>query len=455
MQQLNSYADIATYAGTDTLLDVAGVCGPGDGTYGRFYRVTSAPMSAPAVPGMFLYDALGNPWKRDFYGPINPAWCRASASDTPSQILQAALYAGVNPLFCPSGAQSVRVAPQSGSVWALGQQGIVIPQYGQLGSGGNRRDVIYNYDGAGAAIEIANANYCHFAGGRIGLSALGSAGVYIHAENGPTARWGSVYDIEVAGVDNAGQIGFYAVASGSSIVTELNMWGCTTFGVDIPERFINCEANFNIAHNYDVGVGAANRVLIDRQSHASVCIGRVAGNPAAGFVGMREKGARNAHTLIVDCGSSGKAVDVGNVGNTLDIHRPELLTPFGHAIAGNQVIGEQGGITAADITLSTAWGANAAVAITAGADSGSFTFTVQVQNGAAVGQYPVVTIVFPDGAWNGNGGVSITRTGGSDGGSMGVFSPNYFDDSRGVGVAFRLGGTPIPGGIYGFTLLRR
>lgn len=457
MEFLNSYADLQSYAGTSTVLDVAGNLGPGNGTHGRWVLDTTIGTSVSPNIGTHQRDANGNMWRRDFYGPINPMWFQAATTDDAADIIQRALNASVSALLGNYGAMSIPVRPQGNTVWSTSKQ-IVVPQFAQLDTGGNRRTAIFNYGGTDAAFLVENVNYTRLRGFRIGLSQYGAGGIRTHAKNGLTCRWGDQMDIEVAGTNGLNQYGIWMYVEDTSIITENIALGLSTFCIDRPEIRSGTEGNFNYFYSYtNPGMAYAQntttrlsgQVGINRTSHAEFSVGRINGAPSSGFTGMQENGARSTHLLVVDCGSSARAINVQGVGNTLMVQRPELLTPIGYVAQNNQFVGEQGGwVPVASQFVLAGWGANAQVSELTG-DNQSLRLVIQTKTGDTMSQYPTVTFNFRDGVWSGSRVAMVTRDGGNDP-TTGVFATNGFDG----GWAFTYAGTPIAGGVYAFKVSR-
>jgi hypothetical protein len=206
----------------------------------------------------------------------------------------------------------------------------------------------------------------------------------------------------------------------------------------------------------------AASAAIASQGLANVYEGRAAGTVAANTVGFCQAGTRNTvESLVVDIGSGGKAIAVADNGyNTINVKRPEALTPLGDVGINNTILDEAelyisrigkfrgSPPSAANFTLSAEWGSTATVTAVTGTDQG-VQFTI---NSSGVGQAanPTCSYSYANGTWiNQPLGMIVTRNGGNQTSTDTTFSQGIST----VNWSFRWAATPVAGESYVFQVI--
>lgn len=150
--------------------------------------------------------------------------------------------------------------------------------------------------------------------------------------------------------------------------------------------------------------GIASRGLVNEY------VAGIAGAPVNDTVGFVCAGIRNTVSLVsIDIGSSAKALGIAANGwNSIEVMRPELLTPIGDIGTNNTVLDSGAlistrqsfrgtALSSSNFTLSAGWGSTATVTSITGSDQ-ALKFTV---NSSGTGQAadPTITFAFADGTW--------------------------------------------------------
>lgn len=213
-------------------------------------------------------------------------------------------------------------------------------------SGANRVKIA----GAGALSTIFNAGFnstlfkfdsitsAGMAGARLGFGAYSGAIGIALATTTDTLRDCQFSDLEIAGGMIAGQIGFRAQASNSNILTECSTDRMVYRQVDQPMLLLDEEGNWHTRITIDQFAVTAH-AAIEARTNVDFFEARIAGAPAAGSVGYRQRGFRNFANLAVDIGAASTAIDIGDdAGDIIILRRPETLTPIGPIGRNNTVI---------------------------------------------------------------------------------------------------------------------
>lgn len=319
--------------------------------------------------------------------------------------------------------------------------------------GEGKRSAILNYTGTSSAISLTSVTYSKLKGFRIGLPNSASAvGINIVSSASGDTRWCTIEDVEIAGPSLiSGQIGFNAAVGGGQFITD-NKFDFSIFQVDKPVQLSGTEGNvYNISIN---GWGtSATPIGINTTTFAEIMDMRIAGAPVTGFKAYTNGGANNLVRLVVDCGSSGTAIDISGINNVVQLTRPENLTPIGTFSATNTVIDSQSGtvqrlraggttLTTGNFSISTGWGSTRSVDTISGSDN-RFKFRV---NSAGTGQAanPTITITFAEGAFAVAPFAIVVRNGGNQ-----ITTPFIWSEST-TALTITFVGTPVAGEQYLF-----